>query len=143
MSAAAGLSATAGEGQKLWTTLLLGLTDIILSINIWGHARDQTKAAQAKADSRAVRKQVSFGGQITNVLKSVGAAYGSGGGSSHSLSHSQTGSIEFDSFALSASLCAFLWGRKCARQRLCRGADKGSAQAKADSKPVCKCPGFT
>jgi hypothetical protein len=58
MSAAAGLSATAGEGQKLWTTLLLGLTDIILTINIWGHARDQTKAAQAKADSKAAQKQV-------------------------------------------------------------------------------------
>lgn len=58
MSATAGLSATAGEGQKLWTTLLLGLTDIVLCINIWGHARDQHKAAAAKADSKAVRKQV-------------------------------------------------------------------------------------
>lgn len=58
MSATAGLTATAGEGQKLWTTLLLGLADILLCINIWGHARDQQMLAAAKADSKAVRKQV-------------------------------------------------------------------------------------
>lgn len=61
MSATAGLTATAGEGQKLWTTLLLGLSDILLCINIWGHARDQQKLGAAKADSRAVRKQVRLG----------------------------------------------------------------------------------
>ena len=58
MSAHAGLSATASQGQKLWTTLLLGLTDIVLVINIWGHARDQRKYGEAKASTTAMRKQV-------------------------------------------------------------------------------------
>jgi hypothetical protein len=64
MSAAAGMSATVGEGQKLWTTLLLGLADIMLAANIWGHARDQQQATQAMADSKAVRKQVRTAGGL-------------------------------------------------------------------------------
>lgn len=53
-----GLSATASRGQKLWTTLLLGLTDIVLCINIWGHSREQQQHAQATASNKAMRRQV-------------------------------------------------------------------------------------
>jgi hypothetical protein len=60
MSTTAGLSATAAQGAKLWTTLLLGLADIVLVANIWGHARDQEKLLQLKmAKKQATHSQVS------------------------------------------------------------------------------------
>lgn len=70
------MTATVGEGQKLWTTLLLGLADIVLAANIWGHARDQQQAAQARADSKAVRKQVRAGGSAHWAAHTVCASAG-------------------------------------------------------------------
>lgn len=61
MSTTAGLSATAAQGAKLWTTLLLGLADIVLVANIWGHARDQERLLQLKrARKHATHSLVGF-----------------------------------------------------------------------------------
>lgn len=57
-AAAGGLSATTTQGQQLWTTLLLAIANIVLTVNVWGHAREQAQAAQAKADSKVALRQV-------------------------------------------------------------------------------------
>lgn len=66
MSATVGLSATAAHGAKLWTTLLLGLADIVLVANIWGHARDQERLLQIKmAKNQATHSQVGVTKPVT------------------------------------------------------------------------------